>query len=171
MYSCVRWNHISSGIFRAESYIFGFWCFLERFKESISRFPANFEKISESRKFLTYHVTRPLIGLKLAFSKTYSDSFNMGRVCSVLMPVVTLQSFKVIGCLKVGLMWNSKIKNWRKMANLTNEKGEFAIAIFRHFSPFFAIFRCFFAIFRRLSPVRNSMLWFASRTRFKCNKN
>ena len=29
------------------------------------------------------------------------------------------------------------------MANLTNEKAEFAIAIFRHFSPFFAIFRHF----------------------------
>ena len=28
-----------------------------------------------------------------------------------------------------------------EMANLTNEKGKFAIAIFRHFSPFFAIFR------------------------------
>ena len=27
------------------------------------------------------------------------------------------------------------------MANLTNEKVEFAIAIFRHFSPLFAIFR------------------------------
>ena len=27
------------------------------------------------------------------------------------------------------------------MANLTNEKAEFAIAIFRHFSPLFAIFR------------------------------
>ena len=26
-----------------------------------------------------------------------------------------------------------------EMANLTNEKGKFAIAIFRHFSPFFAI--------------------------------
>ena len=30
-----------------------------------------------------------------------------------------------------------------EMANLTNEKGKFAIAIFRHFSPFFAIFRHF----------------------------
>ena len=29
------------------------------------------------------------------------------------------------------------------MANLTNEKAEFAIAIFRHFSPLFAIFRHF----------------------------
>ena len=28
-----------------------------------------------------------------------------------------------------------------EMANLTNEKGKFAIAIFRHYSPFFAIFR------------------------------
>ena len=28
-----------------------------------------------------------------------------------------------------------------EMANLTNEKGKFAIAIFRHFSPLFAIFR------------------------------
>ena len=26
-----------------------------------------------------------------------------------------------------------------EMANLTNEKGKFAIAIFRHYSPFFAI--------------------------------
>ena len=28
-----------------------------------------------------------------------------------------------------------------EMANLTNGKGKFAIAIFRHFSPLFAIFR------------------------------
>ena len=64
-----------------------------------------FQQISSKSvkvEFLTYHVTRPLIELKLAFSKTCSDSFNMGRVCSVLMPEVTLQSFKMIGCLKVG---------------------------------------------------------------------
>ena len=64
-----------------------------------------FQQISSKSvkvEFLTYHVTRPLIELKLAFSKTCSDSFNMGRVCSVLMPVVTLQSFKMVGCLKVG---------------------------------------------------------------------
>ena len=73
----------------------------ERFKESISRFPANFKKISESRIF---DVSRDptSLELKLAISKTCSDSFNMGRVCSVSMPVVTLQSFKMIGCLKVG---------------------------------------------------------------------
>ena len=55
-------------------------------------------------EFLTCHVTRPIIELKLAVFKTCSgsDSFNMGCVCSVLMPGVTLQSFKMIGCLKVG---------------------------------------------------------------------
>ena len=76
----------------------------EQFKGSISRFPTNFKKISETVKveLLTYHVTRPIIELKLANFKTCSDSFNMGRFCSVLMPVVTLQSFKMIGCLKVG---------------------------------------------------------------------
>ena len=73
----------------------------ERFKESISRFPTNFKKISESRIFdLSRDPT--YLELKLANFKTCSDSPNMGRVCSVLMPVVTLQSFKMIGCLKVG---------------------------------------------------------------------
>ena len=71
----------------------------ERFKESISRFPTNFKKIGESRIF---DLSRDPTYLKLAIFKTCSDSFNMGRVCSVLMPVVTLQSFKMIGCLKVG---------------------------------------------------------------------
>ena len=92
-----------------------------------------FQRISRKSvkvELLTYHVTRPIIELKLANFKTCSDSFNMGinteqkrpkfkfkykivfvaklylnlnlgRFCSVLMPVVTLQSFKVIGCLKV----------------------------------------------------------------------
>ena len=42
--------------------------------------------------FLTYHVTRCVghIELKLAIFKTFSDLLNMGRVCSLLMPVVTL---------------------------------------------------------------------------------
>ena len=64
-----------------------------------------FQRISRKSvkvELLTYHVTRPIIELKLANFKTCSDSFNMGRFCSVLMPVVTLQSFKMIGCLKVG---------------------------------------------------------------------
>ena len=67
--------------------------------------PLLFQQISRKSvkvEFLTYHVTRPLIELKLAISKTCSDSFNMGRVCLVSMPVVTLQSFKMIGCVKVG---------------------------------------------------------------------
>ena len=63
-----------------------------------------FQRISRKSvkvEFLTYLVTRSLIELKLAIFKTCSDSFNMGRVCSVLMPVVTQQSFKTIGRLIV----------------------------------------------------------------------
>ena len=51
-----------------------------------------FQRISRKSvkvELLTYHVTRPIIELKLANFKTCSDSFNMGRFCSVLMPVVT----------------------------------------------------------------------------------
>ena len=48
-----------------------------------------------------------------------------------------------------GKMMNDVFSVWRggggggngEMANLTNGKGKFAIAIFRHFSPLFAIFR------------------------------
>ena len=94
--------HVNSQVaYIGQKVIFSVSDVSERFKESISRFPANFKKISESRIFdLSRDSTS--IELKLAFSKTCSDSFNMGRVCSVLMPVVTLQSFKMIGCLKVG---------------------------------------------------------------------
>ena len=60
-----------------------------------------FSRISEKVKFLPYHVTL-YVRLKIAIFKTCSESLNMGRVCSVLMPVVTLQSFKVIGRLEVG---------------------------------------------------------------------
>ena len=75
----------------------------ERFKESNQYL--GFQRISRKSvkvEFLTYHVTRPIIELKLAIFKTCSDSPNMGRVCSVLMSVVTLRSFKMIGCIKVG---------------------------------------------------------------------
>ena len=67
----------------------------ERFKELISPFPVKSVKV----KLLIYHVTRPQIELKLAIFKTCSDLLNMGRVCSVLMPVVSLQSFVTIGRL------------------------------------------------------------------------
>ena len=71
----------------------------DRFNRSISRSPANFKKIGEGH-ILPYHVTWSH-RLKIAIFKTCSDSLNMGRVCSVSMPVVTLQSFKMIGGLKV----------------------------------------------------------------------
>ena len=60
-----------------------------------------FSRKSEKVNFLPYHVTW-VMRLKIAIFKTCSESLNMGGVCSVLMPVVTLQSFKVIGCLEVG---------------------------------------------------------------------
>ena len=63
----------------------------------LQQFSRKFEKV----KFWPYHVTW-LCRLKIAIFKTCSESLNMGRVCPVLMPVVTLQSFKVIGRLEVG---------------------------------------------------------------------
>ena len=61
-----------------------------RFNGSISTSLVNLKKIGQG-KILPYHVTRSHRA-KLAIFKTCSDSLNMGRVCSVLMPVVTLQS-------------------------------------------------------------------------------
>ena len=40
----------------------------------------------------------------MAIFKSCSDSLDMGRVCLVFMPVVTLQSFKMIGRLEVRLL-------------------------------------------------------------------
>ena len=40
------------------------------------------------------------------------------------------------------------------MANLTNEKGKFAIAIFRHFSPLFAIFRHWYFLKSNISDIK-----------------
>ena len=71
-----------------------------RFNMSISRSPAIFKKIGEGQIFT---ISRDLVcWLKIAIFKTCSEPLNMGRVCSVLMPVVTVQSFKVIGRLEVG---------------------------------------------------------------------
>ena len=62
-------------------------------------FLVNFKKIGEGHIFA---ISRDLVTrLKIAIFKTCSESLNMGRVCSVLMPIVTLQSFKVIGRLEV----------------------------------------------------------------------
>ena len=59
---------MSSGIFFGQKVIFSVSDVSERFKESISRFPTNFKKISESRIFdlsrdPTYH--RAIIIIKL----------------------------------------------------------------------------------------------------------
>ena len=75
-----------------------------QFNGSISKSAVNLEKIGRGQN-LAYHVTPSPPGQikqKLAIFKTCSDSFNMGVVRSVLMPVVTLPSFKMIGRLEVG---------------------------------------------------------------------
>ena len=77
-----------------------------QFNGSISKSAVNLEKIGRGQIFglsRDYPLTsRPDLEQKLAIFKTCSDSFNMGVVRSVLMPVVTLPSFKMIGRLEVG---------------------------------------------------------------------
>ena len=78
-----------------------------QFNGSISKSAVNLEIIGRGQ-ILAYHVTPSPPGQieqKLAIFKTCSDSFNMGVVRSVLMPVVTLPSFKMIGRLEVRLRY------------------------------------------------------------------
>ena len=74
----------------------------DRFLRSLSTSQVHLKKIGQGYNFtfLPYHVTRSHRA-RLAIFKTCSDSLNMGRVCLVVMPVVALQSFKMIGCLEV----------------------------------------------------------------------
>ena len=76
-----------------------------QFNGSISKSAVNLEKIGRGQIFgLSRDTPSPPghIEQKLAIFKTCSDSFNMGVIRSVLMPVVTLPSFKMIGRLEVG---------------------------------------------------------------------
>ena len=78
-----------------------------QFNGSISKSAVKLEKIGRGQIFgLSRDYPSPpgQIEQKLAIFKTCSDSFNMGVVRSVLMPVVTLglPSFKMIGRLEVG---------------------------------------------------------------------
>ena len=74
-----------------------------QFNGSISKSPMNLEKIGRGQIFDLSRDPPPLgqIEKKLAIFKTCSDSLNMGVICSVLMPVVILPSFKMIGRLEV----------------------------------------------------------------------
>ena len=65
-----------------------------RFLRSISTSLVNLKKIGQGHIFAQ---SRESQRAKLAIFETCSDLLNMGRVCSVLMPVVNLQSFKMIG--------------------------------------------------------------------------
>ena len=74
-----------------------------QFNGSISKSAVNLEKIGRGQIFgLSRDTPSGHIEQKLAIFKTCSDSFNMGFIRSVLMPVVTLPSFKMIGRLEVG---------------------------------------------------------------------
>ena len=78
-----------------------------QFNGSISKSAVNLEKIGRGQIFdlsrdIDYPSPPGQIEQKLAIFKTCSDSFNMGVIRSVLMPVVTLPSFKMIGRLEVG---------------------------------------------------------------------
>ena len=92
-----KWNHGVKSCFSSQKYISAV---PNRLNMLMPRSPVNFRQIREGH-ILPYHVTWSH-RLKIAIFKTCSESLNMGRVCSVLMPVVTLQSFKVIGRLEVG---------------------------------------------------------------------
>ena len=120
---------------RAECYvIFSVSDVSERFKESISRFPANFKKISESRildlsRDPTSHRAKiSLFQNMLGFIQYGSRFFGIDASSDSA-------KFQDDWLSESGLNVKFKNKNWRKMANLTNEKAEFAIAIFRHCPP------------------------------------
>ena len=67
----------------------------DRFFRSLSTSQVNLKKIGQGHIFALSRDRSHRA--KLVIFKTCSDLLNMGRVCSVLMPVVTLQSFKMIG--------------------------------------------------------------------------
>ena len=117
----------------------------ERFKESIlnaiSRFPANFKQISESQIF---ELSRDQTSNRAKISH-FQNMLGIIQFGSHLSGVDASYSdpakFQDDCRLKVGQMCNSKIKNWRKMANLTNEKDESLFSIARYLSPLSAIVR------------------------------
>ena len=79
MYLCVKWNHLSDRIFSAGKLILKVSTVPNQFNGSISKSAVNLEKIRRGQIF----------GLSrdpLAIFKTCSDTFNMGCVCSVMMP-------------------------------------------------------------------------------------
>ena len=107
----------------------------EQFKGSISRFPTNFKKISGSR---TFDLSRDLTYHRAKISQ-FQNMLGFIQYGSLLFGIDASSD-----SAKFQDDWLSKSRlnmkfQYQKLANLTNEKAEFAIAILRHFSPFFAI--------------------------------
>ena len=113
MHSCVRWNHIFSG----EKLYFRFLMFQNGSKNQYLVFQRISRK-SVKVKFLTY---------QLAISKTCSNYLNMGQGLFSIDASSDPSKFCDDWPSKSRL--NVKFQN-QKSVNLTNEKGEFAIAIF-----------------------------------------
>ena len=84
-------------------------------------------------KFLTYHVTRPHMELKLAFIH-FQNMLELSQYGPGLFNIDASSDpskFWDDWLCKSRLNVEFQNKKLAKMANLTNEKGEFAVAIFR----------------------------------------
>ena len=109
----------------------------ERFKESISRFPANFKKISESRIFdlsrdpTSHRAKISLFQNMLGFIQYGSRLFGIDASSDSA-------KFQDDWLSESGL--NVKFKNQKLAKNGEFDKWKSRIR-HRHFSPFFAIFR------------------------------
>ena len=98
----VRWNQTCQKILHVQKFRHHFFKLKlvstvpNQFNGSISMSAVNLEKIGRGQIFDLSPKEQ-----KLAIFKTCSDSLNMGVIRSMLMPVVTLPSFKMIGRLEV----------------------------------------------------------------------
>ena len=111
----------------------------EQFKGSISRFPTNFKKISESRTFdlsrdPTYHRA------KISQFQNMLGFIQYGSLLFGIDASSDFAKFQDDWLSKSRLNMKFQYQKLAKNGDLTNEKAEFAIAIIRHFSPLFAIF-------------------------------
>ena len=124
---------MSSGIFSAAKLYF-ISDVPKRFKESLSRFPANLKKISESQIF---DLSRDQTSHRAKISH-FQNMLGFIQYGSCLFGIdASSDSAMFQDDWPSKSRLNVKFQNQKlaKMANLTNEKVEFAIAIFRHFSP------------------------------------
>ena len=118
---------MSSGIFSGGKLYFRFLML----QNGLSRFPANFKKISESQIF---DISRDQTSHRAKISH-FQNMLGFIQYGSRLFGIdASSDPAKFQDDWQSESRSNVQFLN-RKLANLTNEKDEFAIAIFRHFSP------------------------------------